>query len=802
MKRIWIIPVVAILSIPTLTACREDIPFASEEAEGTLLSAYKEQMQTRATGGEEYFNIGTKYRIWMNQAGTGSPLNQEIVNGVEGTEAVRGQDNTRYIDLGTYNERLSGNIDFYGFTEATETLELVQESGVQSAYPIELQSSGDYIDYRRGQLLVSEHEETSGVLQMPFKHIMTQVRLETMKEETVDSELTLKSVEFVGPKESDTSYSGVVTEGTYNVYENAFTSSLVDNRTLSNLSSLRVPYTNEGPTEIRTVLLFPEAGELPLYYLRVQFEDLGNFYGKGTDVTIDVPIYDNRVSEATPLHFAQNTSYTLCITFMSDQARIVTLVPTVYEWMDGETESKDEDGDGYQEQDLGQPVTFNGVMWSDRNLGATSAHPTRSLDDWNKSVGYFYQYGRNIPYFPNSLNDDKTINYNTPLEEALVTDGATQGKRPLYPVVNFASWGMTALSQTDKIAPTNSVNSASCVWKQGSYNIDNQYYWGFNFADGYKANDLKDYDKGWENNTNTPCPSGWRLPTVADFRGIVPGSGYAGNISFRKFSAQHSNGGWNTTSDSSEPDFEDIFSKEKIKDYVGVSGINIDVGKQIYQGFFPCIFREETNDPESGYTSKYVLSMMDEDGYHDWNRVNEISGELRGENNDYTYNWGVIYGIKKQGSSSAYRMKWEVKLLSKNNPVWQEEKNRWCYDTPFRGVLVISRYQASAEDDFVADEEGSYESSVKQFDWEHPVEVMYLPIGGFADNWSSGKLGNIGTEFWYAISDRPTPYSNYKNIFWFKFAGSNAASQTMLISDKSRMSAAVQIRCVRDLSNK
>lgn len=116
--------------------------------------------------------------------------------------------------------------------------------------------------------------------------------------------------------------------------------------------------------------------------------------------------------------------------------------------------------------------------------------------------------------------------------------------------------------------------------------------------------------------------------------------------------------------------------------------------------------------------------------------------------------------------------------------------------------LVISRYQASAEDDFVADADGSYESSVKQFDWEHPIEVMYLPIGGFADNWSKGKLGNIGTELWYAISDRPTPYSTYKNIFWFKFAGSNADSQTMLISDKSRMSAAVQIRCVRDLSNK
>lgn len=800
MKRIWMFPVVAILSIPTFTACREDIPFASEEVEGTLLSAYKEQMQTRATGGEEYFEIGTKYRIWMNLAGKDSPLNQEIVNGVEGTEAVRGQDNTRYIDLGTYNEHLSGSIDFYGFTDATKTL---VEGISESTYEIKLQSDGDYKDYRRGQLLASEHVETSGVLRMPFKHIMAQVRLETMKEEAVNSDLTLESVEFVGEKESDDNYSGVVTEGTYNVFDNKFAGSTSRTRTLSELS-LSVPVTNKGPAEIRTILLFPEeqTSSSPLYYLRVTFSDPDNFYKKGTtSVVIDVPIYDNRVSGATPLHFAQNTSYTLCITFMSDQARIVTLVPTVYEWMDGETESKDEDGDGYQEQDLGQPVTFNGVMWSDRNLGATSAQPTRSIDDWYKSVGYFYQYGRNIPYFPNLLNADGTINLNTPLKEALVTGGVAQGVRPLYPVVNFASWGLSALDQIDKIDPVDG-DEVRCVWKQGSYNASNQYYWGFTYANGYKTSFLEGYDNGWEDNTNTPCPSGWRLPTVADFRGIVPGSGYAGNITFRKFSNVDGNGSWIADPNDKEPYFEDLFSKDNIERYKGVPGVGIDVNKQIYQGSFPCIFREEQNDPESGYTSKYVLSMMDEDGYHDWNRVKEIAGELRGETNDYTYNWGVIYGIKKQGTSSAYRLKWEVKLLSETDPVWQTGQNCWLYKNPFRGVLVISRYQASAEDDFVEDTDGSYESSVKQFDWEHPVEVMYLPIGGFADNWSKGKLGNIGTELWYAISDRPTPYSTYKNIFWFKFAGSNAASQTMLISDKSRMSAAVQIRCVRDLSNK
>lgn len=791
MSKIWNIGWIILLTVMILAACRQDLFLKEEKGAGEIiLSAYKEQIQARATGAEEYFDLGTRYRIWINQSGTTNPV-AETENGIQGTESVRGGYNTRYIDLGTYNTRLSGEFDFYGFTAATE--QPIKECSVCSDYEIELQSDGDYIDYRRGQLLVSEHEESSGVLRMPFKHIMSQVRLEVMKEETVTSELELVSVEFIGSGE------GVVTEGTYNVYTNAFTHSITGVREVCSVNQpIQVPSSVDNEAaEVGTILVFPESEKLPLYYLRVTFNDPSNFYHKGsTNVHINVPIYDNRATTASrPLHFVQNTSYTLCITFMSNQARIVTLVPKVYEWIDGETESV-HDGEYYQEQDLGQPITFNGVMWSDRNLGATSAHPTRGIDDWNKSVGYFYQYGRNIPYFPNSLNADGTINLNTPLAEALVTEGDHRGKNFIYPVINFSSWNLE--EQSINIAPSSELNCL--VWKQGIYD-DQQNRWGYSTNINYIPEKyLSTYDYGWENNTNTPCPSGWRLPTIADYRGIIPGTGYSGNITFRKYTQVDSNGRWLAEPNNAEPDFNDIFSKGKISEYPAISGFQ----RPIYGGFFPCIYREEQNDPEMGSKSKYILSMMDEEGYRDWNRVSETAGELKtgDSGKNYVYNWGVIYAIKKQGTAAAYRIKWEVKLISEDaNPQWENNNNRLVYKKPFRGVLVISRYQASASDDFKASADGSYKDAVKQFDWNHPVEVMYMPVGGFADNWSGGKLGNIGTELWYAISDRPSKPER-KNIFWFKFAGTDVASQTMVISDKSYMNAAVQIRCVRDLTHK
>ncbi len=53
---------------------------------------------------------------------------------------------------------------------------------------------------------------------------------------------------------------------------------------------------------------------------------------------------------------------------------VVTVIPRVYDWID--------DNSDYEDTQIGSSVTFGGVTWMDRNLGATSADATKSIQSW------------------------------------------------------------------------------------------------------------------------------------------------------------------------------------------------------------------------------------------------------------------------------------------------------------------------------------------------------------------------------------------------------------------------------------
>lgn len=200
----------------------------------------------------------------------------------------------------------------------------------------------------------------------------------------------------------------------------------------------------------------------------------------------------------------------------------------------------------------------------------------------------------------------------------------------------------------------------------------------------------------------------------------------------------------------------------------------------------------------------YVLSMAEGDRTHISNRDGENWLDRSSDGSgSHDFNWGVIYGIKNQGTPRAYRMRWSIKLMTEETPYVDEKDGRLIYkDNPFRGVLVIERFEATATDDFWADDDDSYGASVKSYDWEHPVAVMYLPIGGICDEWSIGKyrgIANIGTEVWYATSETDETNENRKKIVWIKFAGSSCKdSQAISTTDRSQLAAAIFIRPVRD----
>lgn len=141
-----------------------------------------------------------------------------------------------------------------------------------------------------------------------------------------------------------------------------------------------------------------------------------------------------------PFRFLPNYEYTLTITITNSDVQIITIIPRRYDWIEHDDDS----------QYLGQPLTFNGVMWMDRNLGATSADMT-TPEGWEAGRGYYYQVGRDIPYFVKRTvsfkgSDGKT--YTRPY-----CRGYSSGAAP-YPVITGKE-GVTAIS-----GPQNPANVA------------------------------------------------------------------------------------------------------------------------------------------------------------------------------------------------------------------------------------------------------------------------------------------------------------------------------------------------------
>lgn len=764
--------------------------------EGIALSPYKEKQVSRAMEpGDKYFKEGTKYRIWiMNQGGSTPEESTEEETGIVATETRRGD-----IPIIGIRPIEQTTPDFYGFTQNSQT-DVPEDKAVTGTYPIELQPDGDYIDYLRGELKAPYEDSDyaqGDILQMPFKHIMSQVTFQVSKDTELDTDIQLVSVEMVGANTDNPT--GITSAGTYQVYNNTFvfTSDAVRRIEGNNMDVPSADLGSDNVGKVAKILVFPtfetateeQKDDIPLTYLRVTFKDSKSYYGitdKEGNSTVLVPIYNTITSvEGTTdaLEFRQNYAYTLHIAFSSDIRRVVTLVPKVYEWIEGEGNEKN----GYmQEQDMGQPVTFNGVLWSDRNLGATSGNPTRSVDDWYNSIGYVYQYGRNIPYFPYDYKNG-VIDYTTPASEALGTNG-----RKVYPVIDYEAWGNNI--NRNLLGPN--TDSGNLVWDLTSAQEDvGNKNFGYYNSENYRLTYLNGYNNEWAENKKTPCPPGWRLPTVRDFMGIMPSSGFSGNITFRRFTGISDNGSWQGDDQELQ---EDVFSADRIDEYTDTFWKKDD--SSVYEGAFPYIYREETDDFLDGTNAKgvYILSMGEGDRRQ---VIDESPAPLR---EDFTFNWGVIYGIKNQGTRDAYRIRWHIELVNdeSNSPTIRNGVEIYTQN-PFHGLLVISRYEASENDNFNLERREDYGDVIKRYDWDHPVEVMYLPVGGYCDATTShGALNNIGTEVWYATSELNTETVDKKRMIWIKYAGTAARnSQTIAVNDQSYLGAAVYVRCVRDLYN-
>ncbi len=489
-------------------------------------------------------------------------------------------------------------------------------------------------------------------------------------------------------------------------------------------------------------------------------DEAGTKWYSGTIKKDKIIDYYDLTSTDTPLYFKQNTSYMLIITFQKDAVRIITVIPQVEEWLPGEGTEKNP----WQEQALGQPQMFDNIVWSDRNLGADHYDPINA--DFEHSIGYFYQAGRNIPYYPFKRSDFTGDGKQLPTIEDRqrlqhYEDNSTAwGASPyfFFPVVDKKI--LSIGSPSTWVISDNPQMVIPEVTPTGKY---------FDFDKNLGQDD----DVKWnEDHNNQPVSGEWQIPTSDQFMSVFPSTPHAGNFAFK--TGGYNNNPMDWGSDGGKDDAPWIMdesvktlrvtvpyynpneaapdSKNDDSGFMKAWNIlktNSDPGtthSELYTKGGPKnnINNDPNGDPEDGYASIYVISR--EDGSV------EYLPDKYNNNNFWIKEWGTIYAIKRVYTSKAYRMRWRVFIAQEGmvNPGY---------------VVEICRYRCTDKDTFD-------ESDYMKYDWEHPAARIYFPVCGLGDH--PGTYINYGTECQYATSDPIR--NNLTSTVQIKVNGNNTAN--------------------------
>lgn len=690
-----------------VTGCtpeEEHIP--AQGGDSFTLSSSEEQVITRAGDvSVNHFTAGTKYRLY-GLIGSSWSGRLSTMNGQEGTEVV-GADGTHqieYLSTGTDEDRFEGRIlDFYALTYGNTTLPICGSEADGIPVCNVTSSAGGVLPDLRRAVLTGQSGINSGVITLPFKHTLSKLKFEVVKQKPENGSAgvdVLAGIELKGITVSDYSEGALLlSTGEYS-YMGGKSDRAVLGSGFSQAVTESVQFVTidgQSGSAAAECLIFPTL-TTAAEGLKIKVATKGTNSGDRTDTyEIRVPVIgddgevrkdENGKTVTEPFRFLPNYEYTLTITITNSDVQIITIIPRRYDWIEHNDDS----------QYMGQPLTFNGVMWMDRNLGATSADMT-TPEGWEAGRGYYYQVGRDIPYFVKRTvnfkgSDGKT--YTRPY-----CRGYSSGAAP-YPVITGKE-GVSAISGPQN--PTNVAVTFDDV-KEGK-----TVAWIVSKADATDWDNTHAISiNRWKTPLNDPCPKGWRLPTYIEFAGIMPLEDKSGDITF----LQHSGTSWIETM---------------------------------------------SNDPESGYTSVYI-----------------------GERANTGTMYGVIYALKYQGTSRAYRIKWEPKFVS------QEDVSDGIGVFIRRAYMQISKYSCTSADRLTLE-------SKSGMDWEHPSDVINIPIYGFI--WArSAMLINDAFEAMYLTS---TTQGNMVRAAKLKF---DADTSTRYLNMSNYTPAdGFQIRCVRDVTS-
>ena len=505
----------------------EEGVFFSEEKGNIEFSASRMRIVTKSGDQAEPFAEGTDFRLFAVQSGRAWGNGEVKFYDVTGTGRNNGLVDYE-IDGKKASYDVGQNLDFYGLTYGTTEKVIISEStGTAPTVNVSLDEDGEFTDLMYSDNLKNRNS-SSGILMMEFRHAMARLNFEILKQdEANDNDKKLEKVVL-----KKVVLKGTAAAASFNLGENTwgYEASDVDDRPVyENTDGLKIETTAQtlkrGEEEIN-MLVVPNSGQMSL---QITLDMDGN-----RDTQDDKVVeYTLTASESEHLTLAPNHKYTITITVLKNDVRIVTVTPRVYEWIDVDLGS----GEAY----FGQPVYFGGLMWMDRNLGATSAD---CENDWYNSVGYYYQFGRNIPYILDieAYLADSGKSFKFTGSASSTDPDAVYNMKFLYTYDNNGNKVTTVKNANNSSGSCLYGNAAIFPGDPGDYSYIrgfiyessgkkylNNRSWAKKDLNFVNTNDSKvvngmDNHIFWETIANQPCPIGWRLPGKADMYSFMPES--------------------------------------------------------------------------------------------------------------------------------------------------------------------------------------------------------------------------------------------------------------------------------------
>lgn len=728
MKKNLIYSIVSVMIAIAATSCSEEIVDQGlANSDGIFRLSSDKGAFTRATGNESTFEAGTAYQLYAienNDFSVNYLKNPASAGAIIGTEAAD-HNSIEGIQINKFNNK---TLNFYAVTNSTsKAVEIATNGDEAPTCNIRYEDSMTPLTDVMWAKKENQSYQNAGVIKMLFGHTLSKLNLYVMKHsDYASSKVVLNDITL-------TDYPS----GTLNMQTGKYNLNNNDQRSQKctvYAGGEQVVSTTDAAVQKDgakvTPMIFPTRKE------KLEENDRKNH---SLWVTVGVTIGSRKTTKEieitstlaegagnstkeVPFNFESNHEYDMVIT-ITKSSLVVTIVPRVYDWIPEEELKADDEVNG--------SMTIGGITWMDRNLGATSGNPLAGDQAWENSRGYYYQFGRNIPYYVKPKRDSKGI-------MAAPSHGNLHEKESMpYPFIpgkeNEEPKKTNTYANADK-----AVNPSDIGKKYLNFFHRYKRQWGGDTFYGENWDSDNGNSDNWKEPKNQPCPKGWRLPTVNEFRLIIPANEDAGDITFS--TKKHEN------------------------------------NKNTF-------FEETSNDPTSGDKSRYV-------GVE---KSNTLSIPTAGITN-------TIYALKKANSNNAYFLRWHIeragKFIRDNRNTNSTDKG-----DDYRNVLVISRYPATSKSTLTSSNVSTaakWDYPVEQVIL--PISGYIhtdsnSEINGGADTDYRPALIYSGTEAVYWTS---SPIGDDKSYtVRMKFGGNAYSSQIMIYNDEIRSNGCL-IRCVRD----